>query len=423
MPYIVYSNINIIYIFFIHIFKQKLDIKRAVKLLFRKEKPREAIDASERFLYILNNLPDGLAIINSEKSILFINNAFGKNIRSIKKISGIKDFDFLTRNLELNKLIDSVIESKGTAIAEKKISYFDRAEEKIVQCTAFRIGLSEEFAIIVRDVTYLQKIENVRTAFIQNITHEIKTPITAIKGFVETLKNGAAENVETRNKFIDIIEHHAGRLNYLIDDLLTLTNIETGKFPLKFESINVKSQVNNSLVLFENEISEKKIDIIASGIDMEIISDPSKINQIITNLIQNAVKYSLRNGTIKIEASISDIGLINAIISDAENTGAIWNNLAHKDEKEGKFFLFSIEDSGIGVNYTNLLRLGERFFRVDSSHGSRHKGTGLGLAIVKHTIKVLEGCAIIKSSLGNGFGFTFAVPIDLAENSGMEPKE
>jgi two-component system phosphate regulon sensor histidine kinase PhoR len=250
----------------------------------------------------------------------------------------------------------------------------------------------------------------VRAAFIQNISHELKTPITAIMGFVETLKNGAVENPEIRTKFIDIIGHHTKRLNYLIDDLITLANIETEKSPVKYEEINIKSHIDNSLILFEKEISEKNIGIINNMLNISFVSDSSKINQIITNLIQNAVKYTEKGGIIKLEGYITGAKTAYEFISDTEDTSVLWNNLPLKEDFK-KFFFFSIEDNGKGVNYTNLLRLGERFFRVDSSHKGNHKGTGLGLAIVKHTLKLLKGGAVIKSSLGNGFIFSFVIPV------------
>ena len=165
---------------------------------------------------------DGLAIIDADKKILFVNGAFNKNIRSVKNQSNIFEFDALTRNLELNSLIDDAVSDINFKFIEKKLSYYDRAEERIINCIILKIESSGEYAVIVRDITYLQKIENARTAFIQNISHELKTPITAITGFAETLKNGAIDNPGVRIKFIDIIYHHAKRLNYLIDDLITL---------------------------------------------------------------------------------------------------------------------------------------------------------------------------------------------------------
>ncbi|MHB1546445.1 MAG: histidine kinase dimerization/phospho-acceptor domain-containing protein, partial [bacterium] len=200
-----------------------------------------------------------MAIIDGGKNILFVNDAFNKNIRSVKILSNIKEFDALTRNLELNSLIDKVVSDINFKFIEKKISYYDRAEEKIISCIVLKIGSSNEYAVITRDITYLQKIENSRAAFIQNISHELKTPITAIIGFTETLKNGAIDNPDVRIKFIDIIDHHAKRLNYLIDDLITLTNIETEKSRVKYERIHIKTDIDNSLALFEKEIKEKKL--------------------------------------------------------------------------------------------------------------------------------------------------------------------
>ena len=217
---IFYILILSLFLFFLYIFLYK-----NIQILFTKNKFKEYQDKIKNYLYILNNIMDGLAIIDGEKNILFVNGAFNKNIRSVKIQPNIKEFDILTRNLELNSLIDDAVSDTNFKFIEKKISYYDRAEEKIINCIILKIESSNEYAVIVRDITYLQKIENVRTAFIQNISHELKTPITAITGFTETLKNGAIDNPEVRIKFIDIIYHHAKRLNYLIDDLITLKNL------------------------------------------------------------------------------------------------------------------------------------------------------------------------------------------------------
>jgi len=334
-------------------------------------------------------------------------------MRSVALPNNIKIFELLTRNFELNSLVNNVINTDNLDFVEKKISYFDKADDKTVNCKIFKINGLEKYAVMVRDITYIQKVENIRSAFIQNISHEIKTPITAIMGFVETLKNGAMNNYDTSIKFLDIIEHHTKRLNYLVDDLIILTKIETNRSPIKSENIAIKSIVKQSLLLFEKDIKEEKIDIVTNLSDRTFISDQSKVSQIIVNLIQNAVKYTEKGGVIKIEGDIIDIKKASHFMLEAENTSILWGRM-DKLEKQGEFFFFSIEDSGIGVNYTNLLRLGERFFRVDSSHSGKYKGTGLGLAITKHTLKLLNGTAALKSNMGTGFMFTFMIPLPYA---------
>ncbi len=399
-----------LFIFFLYIFLSKKIYKDIIiKNFLEKNRIKECEEQAGHYLYILNNLNDGIAIIDKEKNILFVNPAFKVNIRAASFRDNIKKFELLVRNFELNRLVDDVIDKDDASSTEKKISYFDKADEKIVNCTVFKIKNAKKYAVIVRNVTYLQKMENTRSAFIQNISHEIKTPVTAIIGFVETLKNGAMNNHNTGIKFLDIIEHHTKRLNYLTDDLIMLTNIETGKSPVKSEKIGIKPTIEHSLMLFEKEIKEKKLDINKNVENASFISDPSKINQIIINLIQNAVKYADRGGVIKIEGLTIGAGTAYGFISDTKDTSVLWDNLPVTGDYK-KFFFFSVENTGIGVSYTNLLRLGERFFRVDSSHTAEYKGTGLGLAIVKHTLKLLNGAAVLKSSPGNSFTFTFIIP-------------
>jgi two-component system phosphate regulon sensor histidine kinase PhoR len=371
------------------------------------------IKENENFLKIYKNIlqqvTDGIAVIDENKNIIFVNSSFRKNIRS-----GLSDnvnrFELLTRNYELNNIINKIIENNDSNIIEKKISYFDKADEKIVSCKIFKINETKYYAVIIRDITYIQKIENIKSAFIQNISHEIKTPITAIRGFIETLKNGALDNRETAVKFFNIIDHHAKRLNSLIDDLIVLTNIETGGASLKIEKIDPINIIENSLQLFENEIRAKNLKII-KNLDCfdgaAFFSDFSKINQIIINMLQNSIKYTEHNGKVSIDLYFETNSGANNIIADLSETSIVWGTI---DPTADNFLYISVEDTGIGVSYPNLLRLGERFFRVDSSHSADPGGTGLGLAIIKHILKLLNGTAILQSSLGNGFTFTVLIP-------------
>ena len=384
--------------------------KKRWGLIFSDAAINSKIKENEKFLKIYKNIlqqiTDGIAVIDENKNIVFVNNFFRKNIRSGLS-DNVKKFELLTRNYELNNLINRIIENQESTIIEKKISYFDKADEKIALCKIFKINETKYYGVIIRDITYIQKIENIKSAFIQNISHEIKTPITAIMGFIETLKNGALDNHETAIKFFNIIEHHAKRLNSLIDDLIVLTNIETGGALLKIEKIDLKNIIEHSLRLFDNEIKSKNLKIIKNLDDFTFFSDFSKINQIIINALQNSIKYTENNGKISIDLCFETNSDVNNIIADLSETSIVWGTI---DSNADNFLYISVEDTGIGVSYPNLLRLGERFFRVDSSHSKDPGGTGLGMAIIKHILKLLNGVAILQSSLGNGFTFTILIP-------------
>jgi two-component system phosphate regulon sensor histidine kinase PhoR len=409
-----YNTISIFYIlilslflFFLYIF-----LFKNIQSLFAKNKLKEYKREIDNYQTILNNIAEGVAVINKEKEILFVNESFGRNIRSAKTdAKNINSrFDFLTRNIELNFLIDEAVKNSLFKIAEKKIFYYDRAEKKTANCVIFKINDKDKYAVIVKDVTDIQKVEDIRSSFIQNVSHELQTPVTAITGFAETLKNGAIENPAVRMKFVNIIEQHAKRLRFLIDDLITLSNIETERFPVKLENIDIKANIENSLILFEREIKEKNLSFTNKAKNDIFISDPGKIILIINNLIQNAVKYGNKNGTAIIDGYTCGRSDAMSFLSETEETSVLWN-FYFPNEDDSQFLFFSISDNGIGVNYTNLLRLGERFFRIDGSHKNSAKGSGLGLAIVKHTLKFLRGGAVIKSGMGKGFEFSFILPV------------
>ncbi|MGC8554181.1 MAG: sensor histidine kinase [Candidatus Acidulodesulfobacterium sp.] len=412
---IFYILILSLFLFFLYIF-----LFKNIQSLFAKNKLKEYIREIDNYKTVLNKIAEGVAVINKEKEILFVNESFGRNIRSVKtdgKNINIR-FDFLTRNIELNSLIDEAVQNSLFKNAEKKIFYYDRAEKKTANCVIFKINDKDKYAVIVKDVTDIQKVEDIRSSFIQNVSHELQTPVTAITGFAETLKNGAIDNPSVRMKFVNIIEQHAKRLRFLIDDLITLSNIETEKFPVKLENIDIKANIENSLILFEREIKEKNLSFINKAKNDIFISDPGKISLIINNLIHNAVKYGNKNGTaiIIIEGYTCSRSAAMNFLSDTEETSVLWN-FYFPCEDDPQFLFFSISDNGIGVNYTNLLRLGERFFRIDGTHKNSAKGSGLGLAIVKHTLKLLRGSAVIKSSMGNGFKFSFIIPVKTAKQN------
>ncbi len=238
--------------------------------------------------------------------------------------------------------------------------------------------------LVFHDVTRLKKLERMRVDFVANVTHEIKTPLTAILGFVETLQEGAIEDRETAKKFLSTIARHAERLNRLVDDLLTISNTELGEIHFSFESVALSGIAQSVLHMIQQKAEEKKIEI-TSAIpeDLPLIrADRDRLSQVLINVLDNAVKFTPEGGRVTLAASPA----------------------------AGQEVVVRITDTGIGVPRDEISRLGERFYRVDKTRSRELGGTGLGLSIVKHLMAAHKGRMEIESQLGRGTSVSLYFP-------------
>ncbi len=243
-----------------------------------------------------------------------------------------------------------------------------------------RIGI----LIVLNDVTRLRRLENMRKDFAANVSHEIKTPLTAIKGFVETLKTGALNRPEEAAKFLGIIEKHTNRLNAIIDDLMKLSLIEqkTDKKEILLENRFLLPILQSARQLCQSMADEKAIQIMLLCEEtLSINLNAALIEQAFVNLLDNAIKYSGPGGSIEIKAKKTDAGVA-----------------------------VSFQDHGIGIAPEHLPRLFERFYRADPSRSRKLGGTGLGLAIVKHIVNAHGGKATVESAPGKGSEFVVHIP-------------
>jgi signal transduction histidine kinase len=228
-----------------------------------------------------------------------------------------------------------------------------------------------------------KELENIRKEFVANVSHELKTPLTSISGYIETLQNGAIDKPEVRNKFLDIIAIETTRLNRLIEDLLIISDIESGRENKIPEKINVNETIMETIEFLNNISQSKGISLVTNFDEADIFISGShdRFKQMMLNLLENAIKYSPDNTKV----------LIN--VTSFESTIQI-----------------EVIDEGIGIPSEHLPRLFERFYRVDKSRSQKVGGTGLGLAIVKHIVSLFEGEISVKSIEGKGSSFTVKLP-------------
>lgn len=237
--------------------------------------------------------------------------------------------------------------------------------------------------IVIHDITELKRLEKVRQDFVANVSHELKTPVTSIKGFTETLLYGAYQKEETLLEFLEIIKLESDRLQLLINDLLDLSKMEQHEFHLQRSAVSVDMVIGRALQLTKQAAEDKAI---AMNYNLEqdllIQGDENRLLQIIVNLLSNAITYSPDQTTIEIAA-----------------------------EKQHTFGVFIIRDQGIGISKEELPRIFERFYRVDKARSRNSGGTGLGLAIVKHLVEAHEGKIEVESEPGKGTTFRVFIPL------------
>ena len=332
------------------------------------------------------SMSDGVMVLGSQDKIETLNKAF-------ENISGIRYSDIVGktpieafRNIELQNVLDSFKETGIPVSREIVLGDEDRITLDVNISSIQGLPEGEEKKMILfHDVTRLKKLERMRSDFVANVTHEIKTPLTAILGFIETLQEGAIEERETARKFLKTIYRHAARLNRLVEDLLTISDIELEKMEFIFESVSLSGVVENVLPVIEAKAMEKRL-IIDKDIPQRlppVRADRDRLAQILLNILDNAVKFTPESGKISIMAF---------------------------DDKKGHVIV-RIIDTGIGIPRDEISRLGERFYRVDKARSRELGGTGLGLSIVKHLMTALNGRIEIESEQGKGTTVSLHFPV------------
>ncbi|MBS6185221.1 MAG: HAMP domain-containing protein [Clostridium celatum] len=339
-------------------------------------KINDSLDKQNKLEAILESMESGvIALDNNEKIIL--SNPYSKKIFDLqgdvigKKISScVIDYDLINFIRELPD------------INTKEIKLFHPIEREIrVKKAPIISGTKNQIGIVIaiQDITDIKRLENMRSEFVANVSHELKTPLTSIKGFSETLRY--VDDSETKNKFLNIIDKEAERLTNLINDILILSNIEN-LHKMENGNFSPKEVIENIIDIVRKQAEKKQINIeFINEFSDEIIGSKDKFHQLALNLIENAIKYSNENGNVKVLITF--------------NNG---------------YFIFKVSDDGIGIPQNDIPRIFERFYRVDKSRSTR--GTGLGLAIVKHIVKLFNGYITVQSKLGVGSVFTVRIKIN-----------
>ncbi len=347
---------------------------------------------------ILKNMHDGFMLADSKGRIL-ICNASAKKLLGIESAAEGKLLMEILRNAEIIDIFHRSVEREESFVKEIEISYPGELYLVATAVPFYYPPQSENIAgvmLSLHDITRLRQLEAVRKDFVANVSHEIKTPITAIKGFAETLLEGAIDDRENAVKFLSTIKNHSVRLNSLVEDLLTLSRIELGDIRIEKTSVNLNDIIDTVFTTLREKADMKKIYLkkeIPENLN-EVKADRNRLIQILLNLVDNGIKFTESGGvTVKVQ-------IVGSRKPEVRNEGS-------KD-----FIEILVEDTGIGIPRKHLPRLGERFYRVDRSRSRELGGTGLGLAIVKHLVKAHAWEMKIESEYGKGTTVHIICPLN-----------
>lgn len=348
-------------------------------------------DKNIRLEAIMSSVVNGIIAIDSSERILFINPMAEKLLDVHDREIVGKHLLQVVRNNSLDNYLNTILKDKKYFDTELTL---DGSSEKVLKFYANPIKQTDKtdikgVIITIQDITELRKLERIRTEFVANVSHELKTPLTSIKGFVETLKMNDMENLQDNRRFLDIIEDEANRLYRLINDILSLSELEQKKFIAKKERINVEKSIMEVVSMLKAQRESKNIELsvnIREGL-ASLNGEADKLKQMLINIIDNAIKYTPENGRVEVEA---------------------YNQ---QEEQGGSSVVIRVADNGIGIPKQHIPRLFERFYRVDKARSRKVGGTGLGLAIVKHIVILFNGRIEVSSEVGKGTEFKVILPV------------
>lgn len=338
----------------------------------------------ERVKAMLSSMAEGVFAVDRWGKVILANTA-------IERTFGIIELDIIGKTvreaIRNNEVADMVEEARNElAGVSKEISILVPIERSfIAEATPIKdvSGVFQGVVCVLHDVTDIKKLEGYRSEFVANVSHELKTPLTAIRSYVETLLNGAIDDKEHNREFLQKIDKHATNLSALIDDILEISRLESKRELPKFSRIDMGGVVACAVEDVSEKAKKKGQDLSSAcegkGITINGIED--QVYRAVMNLLDNAVNYTPSGGKIAVSC-----------------------------ERDGDAVIISVSDSGIGIANEHLSRIFERFYRVDKGRSRDMGGTGLGLAIVKHVMNIHNGGVSVESNEGVGSTFTLSFP-------------
>jgi len=332
---------------------------------------------------ILDSMVEGVAVVNSEERLLFANKGFAEILELDAPPQPGRSLVEIVRQTELLEAVRAVL--KGASRVQAEITTGTLRQRFFAATVASVMATENSGAVVVlHDISDLRKLERVRRDFVANVSHEFKTPLTAIQGFAETLLAGAMDDPQNRIRFLQIILEHSRRLARLTDDLLELSKMDADRLDLEVDRLSVRQFVQSCLETTQGSAADKHLQVSANLQESlpDIAADRRRLAEVLQNLLDNAIQYTPSGGKIAVSAS-----------------------------SDGNEVTFTVSDTGIGIPQVDQPRIFERFYRVDVARSREVGGTGLGLSIAKHLVEAHGGRIWVESEVGQGSQFHFTVPV------------
>lgn len=337
----------------------------------------------QRLDTILNSMGEGVMVTTLDGVITLVNPAFRNLFSLVDEVEGKKLVEISRHPDLLEAFNDLAKPDVDELLREISISHNN--------CTLFthwvplnvdgqRLGVVAVF----HDISDLKQAENMRRDFVANVSHELRTPVTIIKGYAETLLAGTLQSDPERAlRFVEIISSHSERLTNLVNDILTLSSLESKEALIELNPLDISGTIAKACLMLQEQAVEKDITIVnetVAGSLPRVMADQGRLEQVLVNLLENAIKYTPAGGSIRLFT-----------------------------EEDGAMIRVSVADTGIGIPFKDVPRIFERFYRVDEARTREQGGTGLGLAIVKHIVQLHGGNVSVTSNPGQGSVFSFSI--------------
>jgi len=349
------------------------------------ERQRGSVQVQTQQEALFNSMVEGLLLLDDAGRIVLANHAFASLFGVTRDVRS----QTIIEALRLHELTD-LVEFLGT---QRQVSGYELklggANERWLQVNGAAIsnGGGQRYGTILvfHELTRLKQLESARKEFVANVSHELRTPLSLIKGYVETLLDGAKDNEDVCVRFLQTIDRNAERLKLLIEDLLTISELESGRVKMNLQPIGLRTITDKVFADFKSRAEERRVKLVNEAPDLRARADTNRLEQVLGNLVDNAIKYGRSDGRVTVGGTSAPGGQVEMFV----------------------------KDDGPGIPPEALERVFERFYRVDKARSREQGGTGLGLSIVKHIVLSHQGRVWAKSEAGRGASFHFTLPGDV----------